>query len=127
MIRKLQARDCDLSLCNAELRRVMIDLYGNEKYIDDAGLKLIHEDLYGKLYQEQDVTDQPYTAVKVVNGTPEPDGSYKTYVLDVHPELRPMFGNGRFGDPQKLTALNAVASTYSMTGEQYKAGLVCRR
>jgi hypothetical protein len=64
--------------------------------------------------------------VKVVNSTPEPDGSFNDYFLGVHPELRPLPPAGTratawFADhpPQTLTARNAVASTFSMTGEEY--------
>lgn len=51
--------------------------------------------------------------------TAEPDGSFKEYMLRVHPELRPMLDGGQFGEPQALTAHNAVASTFGLRGEQY--------
>ncbi len=48
---------------------------------------------------------------------------YKTYFLRVQPELRPMIrgkdGRPVLGSPQKMTAHNAVASTYGMTGAEY--------
>jgi hypothetical protein len=57
--------------------------------------------------------------VKVVNSTPEPDGSFKDYFLRVHPELRPLLSNNRMGEPQALTAHNAVASTFGKRGGEY--------
>jgi hypothetical protein len=56
--------------------------------------------------------------VKVRNSTPEPDGSVKDYFLRVHPQLRPMIDGG-LGDPQPMTARNAVASTFGLRGEEY--------
>lgn len=58
--------------------------------------------------------------VKVVNSTPESDSSYKDYFHRVHPELRPLLDDNRsYGSPQKPTALNAIASLWGLTGEQY--------
>ncbi len=62
---------------------------------------------------------EPLLLVRVTNSTPEPDGSFKDYVLRVHPECRPILGPDRFGAPQELTALNAVASTFGMRGSEY--------
>ena len=61
--------------------------------------------------------------VKVVNSSPEPDGTYKDYFIEVHPELRLLGEDGSLGDPQPLTALNAIASTHGVTGEEYLASL----
>ena len=38
----------------------------------------------------------------------------------VDPELRPILGSGGFGPPQPLTARHAVASTFGMSGEEYR-------
>ena len=57
--------------------------------------------------------------VKVVNSSPEPDGSYKDYFIRVHPKLCPMFVDRQFGKPQEMTARNAIASTFGMTGDTY--------
>jgi hypothetical protein len=62
--------------------------------------------------------------VKVTNSTAEPDGSYKDYVLRVHHELRPLLEGNILGDPQALTALNAIASTFGLRGDEYKKVLV---
>ena len=57
--------------------------------------------------------------VEVKNATPEPDGSFREFFLSVHPELRPILDDGALGDPQELTAHNAVASTFGLRGEEY--------
>lgn len=90
---------------NAEIRRVMLTKYGEARYLEDAGAKLIHEDEFGKLYSIEIPNDEPLVMVKVVNSTPEFDGTYKTYTLRVKPDCK--------------TAQEAVASTWrwSDTGE----------
>jgi hypothetical protein len=62
--------------------------------------------------------DEPLVMVKVINSTPELDGSSKPYFLRVHPELRVLLRD-RVGDAQALTPLNAVASTFGLTGAEY--------
>jgi hypothetical protein len=63
--------------------------------------------------------DEPLVMVKVVNSTPEMDGSFKDYFIRVDPNCRPMLDDNKFGDPQELTARNAVASTFGKKGEEY--------
>ena len=117
---------------NSEVRRVMIDLYGQAKYLADAKLRLLDSSIWGDLYQETITSGvDPWTAVRVVNGTPDvATGEKAIYILPVHHECRPMWidetGQKQFGDPQKLTALNAVASTYGATGKDYEAGFLGR-
>jgi hypothetical protein len=62
--------------------------------------------------------------VKVVNSTAETDGSFKDYWLRVDPRCRPLLAGQQFGKPQKRTALNAIASTFGLTGDEYKRSLV---
>ena len=110
---------------NAEVARVMVALYGEARFLRDVGAEVIHQDDFGTLYGYR-LHGRDLLMVKVVNATPEPDGTFKDYFLGVHPELRPLPPPGThpwtwFGDhpPQALTARNAVASTFSMTGEEY--------
>ena len=107
---------------NAEVRRVMIERMGYERYTLESGAKAIHSDDFGVLYRK-DFPDGDYLlTVHVINSTPEPDGTKKRYVLSVNRELRPMrrTKNGvEYGEPQQLTARNAVASTFFKRGEQY--------
>ena len=103
---------------NAEVRRVMIELMGHEKFLETAKAKPVHKDSFGQLFRIDQPNDEPMMLVKVRNSTPEPDGSVKDYVLRVHPELRPMLDDG-FGELQELTARNAIASTFGLRGEEY--------
>ena len=57
--------------------------------------------------------------VELTNSTVDSDGTRRTYHVPVEPSLRPMLANGALGEPQAMTALNAVASTYGLRGEQY--------
>jgi hypothetical protein len=70
---------------NAEVRRVMIDLYGQSKYIVDSGAQVVHADDFGTLYRKEIPGDEPLMMVKVVNSTQEPDGSFKDYWIRVDP------------------------------------------
>jgi hypothetical protein len=116
---------------NAEVRRTMIDLYGMSRFVREAKFEVVDED--------KDPLGQPrrllrldgLMVVELTNSTVDADGTRRVYHVPAHPELRPiapvMFdakgrATGRkegLGEPQKLTALNAVASTYGMRGEQY--------
>jgi hypothetical protein len=107
---------------NSEVQRIMAERMGWERFLAESGAEEIHRDDWGILYRRR-LADEDALFVKVVNSTPEPDGSVKDYVLAVHPELRPM-SRGRGGEPvlgrpQKLTARNAVGSTFGLRGEEY--------
>ena len=104
---------------NAEIRRIMIDKYGRNRYIEDSGAKLIAQDDWGYLYRKDLEGDEPMIMCKMINSTPEPDGTFKEYWIRVHPECRPLLDNGNLGDPQELTALNAIASTFGKRGGEY--------
>jgi len=87
---------------NAEVRRVMIDLYGQSKYIVDSGAQVVHTDDFGTLYRKEIPGDEPLMMVKVVNSTQEPDGTFKDYWIRVDPNA---YGGLK-------TARAAVASTW---------------
>lgn len=87
---------------NAEVRRVMINIYGQSKYLMDSGAKKIHTDDFGTLYVKNIPNDEPLMMVKVINSTEEPDGSYKEYFIRVDPNA---YGGLK-------TARAAVASTF---------------
>jgi hypothetical protein len=110
---------------NAEVRRILIERYGMSRYLIDSGARKVAEDEFGELYSSDIPNDEPLVMVKVLNSTPEPDGSYKPYFLRVHPELRPLLNDG-LGDPQTPTPLNAIASTFGMTGDKYLKRLVAQ-
>ena len=90
---------------NAERRRVMIERYGQARYMTDSGAKLIHEDARGRLWRHHTRWGLT-TWVEVRNSTPEPDGSVKTHFLSVPPDIR--------------SASEAVAWTFGVTEETYQ-------
>lgn len=104
---------------NAEVRRVMLERFGPERFLLGLGAQPVHEDRFGALYRVALEDDEPLVLVRVTNSTPEPDGSRKKYLLRVHPELRPLLPDGGLGTAQALTARNAVASTFGLRGEDY--------
>lgn len=121
---KLSAQRVEAEI-NVEVRRVMIERMGWERYIREAGLKPVQSDDWGTLYRKELSGDpEPLTLVRVTNSTPEPDGGHKDYILRVHHECRPLLGDGILGVPQRPTALNAIASTFGLTGEEYRKILV---
>ena len=87
---------------NAEIRRIMIDLYGAERYIMDSGITPVHSDEFGDLYQKEVPDDETIMIVKVVNSTQEPDGTFKDYWIRVDPKA---YGGVK-------TARAAIASTW---------------
>ena len=91
---------------NAEVRRVMIERMGAERFMREGNAKRIHRDKFGTLWHRHMKNEfEPFAVVEVVNGTPEPDGSIKHYWLRVPPTVS--------------TAREAVAWTYGMTAEEY--------
>jgi len=90
---------------NAEVRRIMLDRYGAERYITDLGAKRIQADDYGELFRVELEDDEPLVMVRVVNSTAEPDGSFKRYNIRV--------------DPRCTSAHEAVAWTFGKDVEDY--------
>jgi hypothetical protein len=113
---------------NSEIKRVMMDKYGLMRYLKDSNAALVDEDTAPdgsprRLYRKPVRGDEDLVMLEVKNSTPEPDGSIKTYTLRIDPQCRPMLQNRTFGEPQKLTCQNAVASTFGMRGEEYELDL----
>lgn len=73
---------------NSEIRRVMIERFGQERYIRESGAKLIHRDDWGSLWRAELNGDEDLVMVQVTNSTPEPDGTFKDYWLRVPPAMR---------------------------------------
>jgi len=99
--RDFKTKDID-NQKNVEVRRVMIDLYGKDKYIIDSGAEIVHQDDFGTLYRKEMLDDEPLMMVKVVNSTVEPDGTFKDYFIRVDEKC---YGGLK-------TARAAVASTW---------------
>jgi hypothetical protein len=89
---------------NIEIRRVMIDRYGPGR-LAQKGTKL-HVDEFGTLWRVELPGDEPLVVVEVVNSTPEPDGSFKNYLLRVPPSI--------------TTARQGVAWTFGVRVDHYK-------
>lgn len=90
---------------NIEIRRVLLERFGQSRYLQESGATIIHEDDFGTLFRKRIEGDEPLVMVKVVNSTPEPDGTYKDYFLRVPPFMR--------------TAREAVAWTFGYEEEDY--------
>ncbi len=116
---------------NAEVRRVLISNYNKGdtgRYVRDLGATVLHQDvdalgLPRRLLRIEQEGDEPILAIEVTNSTPEHDGTRKIYTFRCHPELRPLAIPGvrsELGEPQAPTCLNAIASTYGYTGEEYQ-------
>jgi hypothetical protein len=91
---------------NAEVRRVMLEHFGFERYLRETGATRLQEDEYGVLWRVDLPRDEPLVMVQVLNATPEPDGSRRTYFLRVPPTTR--------------TAREAVAWTFGLGEREYE-------
>jgi hypothetical protein len=91
---------------NAEIRRVMLEHFGYDRYLRASGAREVHRDETGILWRVELPGDEPLVMVEVVNSTPEPDGTSRTYFLRVPPSIR--------------TARAGVAWTFGLTEEQYQ-------
>ena len=110
---------------NAELKRVMIERIGMDKYLESGNAKLIDESIESatgnirQLYRKPLVSGIDALFLKLINSTPEADGTRKEYVIPVHPGCCPILHDDTLGKPQALTALNAVASSFGLYGHEY--------
>jgi hypothetical protein len=93
---------------NAEVRRVLIERMGWDRWLAESGAQPIASDRYGDLY-ETELDGARLGVVVVTNSTPEPDGHYKRYSLRVPAGFR--------------TAHAAVASTFGLTEATYQPAL----
>ncbi|MFE3826427.1 DUF6745 domain-containing protein [Streptomyces sp. NPDC059092] len=90
---------------NAELRRVMLEYYGFDRYLSESGARPVHRDETGVLWRIALTGDEDIAMVEVVNSTPEPDGTHRTYWLRVPPTVR--------------SAREGVAWTFGLEAEAY--------
>ncbi|WP_037605242.1 DUF6745 domain-containing protein [Streptacidiphilus rugosus] len=91
---------------NAELRRVMLEFYGYERFLAESGAEPVHRDDSGALWRIELEQDEPVVMVEVVNATPEPDGTHRVYWLRVPPSTR--------------TAREGVAWTFGLPAQAYQ-------
>ncbi|KUN89628.1 hypothetical protein AQJ66_04095 [Streptomyces bungoensis] len=90
---------------NAELRRVMLEHYGYDRYLEESGAEPVQRDEAGVLWRIDLDGDEPLVMVEVVNSTPEPDGTHRVYWLRVPPRVR--------------TAREGVAWTFGLEEADY--------
>ncbi|HTJ40283.1 MAG TPA: hypothetical protein VL738_44365 [Dactylosporangium sp.] len=91
---------------NAELRRVMLEHFGYERYLREAGARKVSQDECGVLWRLTFADDEPLTMVEVINSTPEPDGTSRVYWLRVPPDT--------------TSAHAGVAWTFGLTEAEYR-------
>ena len=60
---------------NAEVRRIMIERFGQDHYLLESKAEEIHRDKHGVLYRKEISGDEALVMVKLLNTTPETDGS----------------------------------------------------
>lgn len=94
---------------NVEVRRIMIRRYGLEKYLSDSNAELIDRSEFGTLFKKSNRNDEPLVVLKVINSTPEPDGTFKEYLLRVPPFVS--------------SAKEAVAWTFDLSPEDYSLAI----
>ncbi|MDQ3573648.1 MAG: hypothetical protein M3404_01805, partial [Actinomycetota bacterium] len=90
---------------NVEVRRVMLDRFGADRYLRESGAEKVHSDDWGTLWRARVPDDEDLVMVEVVNSTPEPDGSSKDYWLRVPPSCN--------------SARQAVAWTFGESADTY--------
>ncbi|GAA3138882.1 hypothetical protein GCM10010466_32450 [Planomonospora alba] len=91
---------------NAELRRVMLEHFGYDRYLSESGAAPVHRDETGVLWRIDLPDDEPVVMVEVVNSTAEPDGTFRKYWLRVPPATR--------------TARAGVAWTFGLSETDYR-------
>lgn len=92
---------------NAEVLRILIERYGEEKFLREIGARMVDCSEFGTLYRffiARSRTELAILAVK--NSTPESDGMFKTYYLHVPPDM--------------ASAKAAVAWTFGMLETEYE-------
>ena len=98
---------------NIERRRVLIERFGEERLLREGDAKLVDEDATGRLWRREMPMswprDEAVVMVEVLNSTPEPDGSRKTYFLRV--------------PPTTSSARAAVAWTFGLRGDEYRPAI----
>jgi len=88
-----------------QIRRCMIDIMTPQRFVENGGAYRAVEDETGVLWRQR-WRWEAWAAVEVINGSPEPDGSYKRYFLQVPPTVR--------------TPREGVAWTYGLSERQYR-------
>lgn len=94
---------------NAEFRRVALEIYGYDRYLQERKARVIATDeIHGEQRRllEVSVANQPVRILEVVNGTEEPDGTKRKFHLGAM--------------PGSTDTHNAVARSYGFNPDRYK-------
>ena len=104
---------------NVVTRQILAERFGRDRvesqlgdragFLLDPDTEIRHKDEFGVLYRLTLPGMEAVSIVKVVNSTPEPDGTFKDYFLRVPPWVR--------------TAREAVAWTFGMGANEYGPGM----
>lgn len=119
---------------NIEVRRVMIERYGLDRYMKDSHTELLHRDATGLLYRKELANDEAIVMVRVLNSTPEPDGTLsrdealvafgEAAQAALHAPVDARFKEYMIRVPPSMTkAHEAVAWTFGLTAEDYHPAL----
>lgn len=90
---------------NIERRRALIEQFGLTRFMDEAGYRVIDQDLFGTLIRKEMSGDEPIVMVIVENSTRGDTGESKKYMLRVPPDM--------------CTAKEAVAWTFGLPEHEY--------
>jgi hypothetical protein len=96
---------------DVQVRRCMIEIMTPQRYVALGGAARVAQDETGILWRKAWSAADAWTAVEVINATPEPDGTRQRFFLQVPAHVR--------------TAREAVAWTYGLSTSAY-ARLVLR-
>jgi hypothetical protein len=91
-----------------QIRRCMIDVLTPERFVAGGGAYRVAQDETGVLWRQR-WRWEAWAAVEVVNGTPEEDGTFRRYFLQVPANMR--------------SAREAVAWTYGLPEQRYRPSL----
>lgn len=100
---------------NAELRRIMLERFGFERYLAVCGARLIAEDeLHGQPRRlfEVNVGYENMEVIEVTNGSVEPDGSRRTFHLGAARDPR--------AQAPARTPAEAIAHSYGIAPAHYR-------
>lgn len=92
-----------------DVQRLLVNRYGVGRFMTDAHAVPVAHDRYGTLLRIRIPDGEPLLVLQVENSTPEPDGSRRRFAIRVPPHMD--------------TPLAAVAWTFGLTADQYRARL----
>jgi len=77
---------------NSEIKRIMLERFGAERFMTEAGGSMVREDDWGRLWTLPSAPDEPdgkpLVMVEMQNATVEPDGRVRTFYERVPPHIK---------------------------------------